>query len=55
MANGQKPNKLLFSQHYLEHRIQECPEWLVDVRVGFEATVIVSATYDHSWIVYPNY
>ncbi|MFM7450206.1 MAG: hypothetical protein ACKO24_16620 [Leptolyngbyaceae cyanobacterium] len=37
MADGQKPNKPLFSQHYLEHRIQECPEWQVDVRVGFEA------------------
>ena len=26
MTDGQKPNKPLFSQHYLEHRIQECPE-----------------------------
>jgi hypothetical protein len=37
MADGQKPNKPLFSQHYLKHRIQESPEWQVDVRVGFEA------------------
>ncbi len=37
MADRQKPNKPLFSQHYLEHRIQECPEWQVDVTAGFEA------------------
>lgn len=37
MADGQRPNKPLFSQHYLEHRIQECPEWQVDARAGFEA------------------
>lgn len=37
MADKQKPNKPLFSQHYLDHRIQECPEWQVDVRAGFEA------------------
>ncbi len=37
MADGQKPNKPLFSQHYLEHRIQDCPEWQIDVRTGFEA------------------
>jgi hypothetical protein len=37
MADGQKPNKPLFSQHYLEHRIQACPEWQIDVAVGFEA------------------
>jgi hypothetical protein len=36
MIDGQKPNKPLFSQHYLEHRIQECPEWQVDVAAGFE-------------------
>jgi hypothetical protein len=37
MTDGQKPNKPLFSQHYLEHRIQECPEWQVDLAAGFEA------------------
>ena len=37
MTDGQKPNKPLFSQHYLEHRIQECPEWQVDVAAGFGA------------------
>jgi hypothetical protein len=37
MTDGQKPNKPLFSQHYLEHRIQECPEWQVDVATGFGA------------------
>lgn len=37
MIDGQKPNKPLFSQHYLEHRIQECPEWQFDVAEGFEA------------------
>lgn len=37
MTDRQKPNKPLFSQHYLEHRIQECPEWQVDVAGGFEA------------------
>jgi Eco57I restriction-modification methylase/TaqI-like C-terminal specificity domain len=37
MSDGQKPNKPLFSQHYLEHRIQECPEWQVDIAAGFGA------------------
>ncbi len=37
MAPGSKPNKPLFSQHYLEHRIQECPEWQVDVSKKFTA------------------
>jgi type I restriction-modification system DNA methylase subunit len=36
VADGKKPNKPLFSQHYLEHRIQECPEWQVDITVGFD-------------------
>ena len=36
MAGKQKLNKPLFSQHYLEHRIQECPEWGVDVSKGLE-------------------
>lgn len=35
MTDGQKPNKPLFSQYYLEHRIQECPEWQSDVAEGF--------------------
>jgi Eco57I restriction-modification methylase/TaqI-like C-terminal specificity domain len=37
VIDSKKPNKPLFSQHYLEHRIQECPEWLADVAEGFEA------------------
>ncbi len=37
MTDRQNPNKPLFSKHYLEHRIQECPEWQVDVAAGFEA------------------
>jgi hypothetical protein len=37
MSDGHKPNKPLFSQHYLEHRIQECPEWQAEVAVGFDA------------------
>jgi len=37
MTDGQRPNKPLFSQHYLEHRIQECPEWQVDMAAGFGA------------------
>ena len=36
MINGQKPNKPLFSEHYLTHRIQECLEWQVDITVGFD-------------------
>ena len=36
MAGKQKLNKPLFSQHYLEHRIQECPEWGVDVSKALE-------------------
>ena len=35
MANQQKPNKPLFSQHYLDHRLQDCPEWAENVAVGF--------------------
>jgi hypothetical protein len=37
MADKPKPNKPLFSQHYLEHRLPECPEWQLEVREGFEA------------------
>ncbi|MEA5518089.1 Eco57I restriction-modification methylase domain-containing protein [Limnoraphis robusta] len=36
MINGQKPNKPLFSQHYLKHRLQESPEWQVDVEAEFQ-------------------
>ncbi len=34
MAIASKP---VFSQHYLDYRIQECPEWQFDVAVKFEA------------------
>ncbi len=30
-------NKPLFSQHYLEHRIQECSEWQIDMSANLEA------------------
>ncbi|MBE9145071.1 N-6 DNA methylase [Planktothrix mougeotii LEGE 06226] len=36
MTEGQKTNKPLFSQHYLEHRLQDCPEWQLDVTEGFK-------------------
>ena len=36
MAEGQKPNKPLFSQHYLEHRIQECLEWQENITQEFD-------------------
>ncbi|CAD5982402.1 putative adenine-specific methylase MJECS02 [Planktothrix tepida] len=36
MTEGQKTNKPLFSQHYLEHRLQDCPEWQIDVTEGFK-------------------
>ncbi|WP_199302241.1 Eco57I restriction-modification methylase domain-containing protein [Pseudanabaena cinerea] len=32
-----KNNKPLFSQHYLDHRIQECSEWQFDVTAKFDA------------------
>ena len=37
MADHPKPNKPLFSQHYLEHRLPEYQEWQLEVREGFEA------------------
>ena len=37
MTDVQKTNKPLFSQHYLDHRIQECSEWQLDVVAKFEA------------------
>jgi len=33
----EKNNKPLFSQHYLEHRLQECLEWHFDVTAKFDA------------------
>ncbi len=30
-------NKPLFSQHYLEHRIQECLEWQIEIVTKFES------------------
>ncbi len=30
-------NKPLFSQHYLEHRIQECLEWQIEIVTNFES------------------
>ncbi|MEA5488399.1 MULTISPECIES: Eco57I restriction-modification methylase domain-containing protein [Pseudanabaena] len=37
MTDVQKTNKPLFSQHYLDHRIQECSEWQLDVGGKFES------------------
>ncbi|MBD2137566.1 Eco57I restriction-modification methylase domain-containing protein [Anabaena sp. FACHB-1237] len=36
MTDTQKSNKPLFSQHYLTFRIQETPEWQIDVTANFE-------------------
>ncbi|MFM7363416.1 MAG: restriction endonuclease, partial [Cuspidothrix sp.] len=36
MTDAQKPNKPLFSQHYLTYRIQELPEWQLDITSEFE-------------------
>jgi hypothetical protein len=36
MTDTKNPNKPLFSQHYLDYRIQECPEWHLDVKLDFE-------------------
>ncbi|MFM6183594.1 MAG: Eco57I restriction-modification methylase domain-containing protein [Dolichospermum sp.] len=36
MADAQKLNKPLFSQHYLTYRIQELPEWQLDITSDFE-------------------
>ncbi|TRV43171.1 MAG: restriction endonuclease [Microcystis panniformis Mp_MB_F_20051200_S9] len=33
--SGQTSNKPLFSQHYLEHRLPDSPEWQEDVSVAF--------------------
>jgi len=33
--SGQASNKPLFSQHYLEHRLPDSPEWQEDVSVAF--------------------
>jgi type I restriction-modification system DNA methylase subunit len=37
MTGMLKTNKPLFSQHYLDHRIQECSEWQFDVTANFDA------------------
>ncbi len=37
MVDRQKPNKPLFSEHYLDHRLQESPEWQIDVAVEFDS------------------
>lgn len=37
MTDMQRINKPLFSQHYLDHRIQECSDWQFDVAAKFEA------------------
>ncbi|MFM7364029.1 MAG: hypothetical protein ACKO11_05910, partial [Cuspidothrix sp.] len=36
MIDAQKPNKPLFSQHYLTYPIQELPEWQLDITSEFE-------------------
>ncbi|MDM3860671.1 MAG: TaqI-like C-terminal specificity domain-containing protein [Aphanizomenon gracile PMC644.10] len=36
MTNVKNINKPLFSQHYLEYRLQECPEWQLDIKLDFE-------------------
>lgn len=36
MADGQKPNKPLFSQHYLNNRLKECSEWQINVSADFQ-------------------
>jgi type I restriction-modification system DNA methylase subunit len=36
MTNAKNINKPLFSQHYLDYRIQECPEWKLDIKLDFE-------------------
>ena len=36
MTDTKNPNKPLFSQHYLEYRLQECLEWQLDINSDFE-------------------
>ena len=36
MTDTKNPNKPLFSQHYLKYRLQECPEWHLDIKLDFE-------------------
>jgi hypothetical protein len=36
MTNAKNINKPLFSQHYLKYRLQECPEWHLDIHAEFE-------------------
>jgi hypothetical protein len=37
MTNTKNTNKPLFSQHYLDYRIQELPEWQLDIKAEFAA------------------
>lgn len=37
MFHQQRLNKPLFSQHYLEYRLQQCPEWQIDLTENFAA------------------
>jgi type I restriction-modification system DNA methylase subunit len=37
MTNTKNTNKPLFSQHYLDYRIQELPEWQLDIKAEFTA------------------
>ncbi|MTJ49100.1 Eco57I restriction-modification methylase domain-containing protein [Dolichospermum sp. UHCC 0259] len=36
MTDAKNINKPLFSQHYLDYRLQECPEWHLDIKAEFE-------------------
>ncbi|MDD1414509.1 Eco57I restriction-modification methylase domain-containing protein [Dolichospermum sp. ST_con] len=36
MTDTKNPNKPLFSQHYLQYRLQECLEWQLDINSDFE-------------------
>ncbi len=36
MADTQKLNKPLFSQHFLDYRLPDCPEWQIDAAPKFE-------------------
>ncbi len=36
MTDTKNINKPLFSQHYLDYRLQECPEWKLNIKAEFE-------------------
>ncbi|BAZ83945.1 Eco57I restriction-modification methylase domain-containing protein [Dolichospermum compactum] len=36
MTDAKNINKPLFSQHYLDYRLQESPEWQLDIKLDFE-------------------